>query len=198
MAAYLRTGRNRGVVRRVPEVPGVPDSGDTGLRAANGRLRELLAERGARIAEQDAEIAVLREQLAGLQSQVADLAARVKMNSQNSSKPPSSDGLAKPAPKSLRGKSGHGQFLSRDRACQALSELFGCGPSPGALASAARKTARLIAPALKAVTRRLIGTEVAHFDETGFRTAGKLAWVHSARRGNSCWSPCMPSGAKTR
>ena len=49
---------------------------------------------------------MLREQLAGLQSQVADLAAQVKTNSRNSSKPPSSDGLAKPSPKSLRGKSG--------------------------------------------------------------------------------------------
>ena len=29
----------------------------------------------------------------------------------------------------------HGQFLSRDRACQALSDLFGCTPSPGALAA---------------------------------------------------------------
>jgi transposase len=267
-------------VRRVPEMPGVPDSGDAaGLRAANTRLRELLAGR-------DTEIAVLREQLAGLQSQVADLAARVKMSSQNSSKPPSSDGLAKPAPKSLRGKSGrkpgrpkgqpgatmqladhpdkrvrhrparcrccgkslkgapetgmerrqvidippvrpvvtehqlltlqcgcgeetkaaapggvtapvqygprimgagvylwHGQFLSRDRACRALSELFGCAPSPGALAAAARKTAGLIAPALTAVTGHLIGADVVHFDETGFRTAGKLAWVHSASSG---------------
>ncbi len=35
----------------------------------------------------------------------------------------------------------HGQFLSRDRACQALGELFGCAPSPGAPASAARKAA---------------------------------------------------------
>jgi transposase len=269
----------------VPEVPGVPDDA-AGLRAANARLRELLAERDERIAGQDAEIAVLREALAGLQSQVADLAAQAKANSRNSSKPPSSDGLAKPALKSLRGRSGrkpgrpkgqpgatmqlsehpdatvryrpgkcgccgkslkrapvtgterrqvidippvkakvtehqlltlacgcghetkagapdgvtapvqygprimgtgiylwHGQFLSRDRACRALSEMFGCAPSPGALAAAARKTAGLLAPALKAITRYLAGADVAHFDETGFRTAGRLAWVHSASWG---------------
>jgi transposase len=267
-------------------MPDVPDGGYGGLRAANARLRELLAGRDERIAEQDAEIAVLREALAGLQSQVADLAAQVKTNSRNSSKPPSSDELARPAPKSLRGKSGrkpgrprgqpgvtmqlsehpdktvrhrparcgccgkslkgapetgmerrqvidippvrakntehqmltllcgygcetkaqapdcvsapvqygprimgtgiylwHGQFLSRDRACRALSELFGCPPSPGALASAARKTAGLIAPALKAIRDFLAGTEIVHFDETGFRAAGKLAWVHSASWG---------------
>jgi transposase len=260
-------------------MPGVPDRSDAGLRAANARLQELLAGR-------DAEIAVLREQLALLQSQVADLAAQVKTNSRNSSKPPSSDGPAKPSPKSLRGKSGrkpgrpkgqpgatmeltahpdrtvkhrpkrcsccgkslkkapvtaverrqvtdippvkavttehqlltlacgcgcetkaqapdgvtapvqygprimgtgiylwHGQFLSRDRACQALSDMFGCAPSPGALAAAAKKTAGCLAPALAAITRHLITCEVAHFDETGFRTAGKLAWVHSASQG---------------
>jgi hypothetical protein len=82
MDVYLMGGRSRGVVRRVPEVPGVPDDGDGGLRAANARLRELLAER-------DAQIATLLDQMAALQSQVADLAARVK--SRNSSKrPPSS------------------------------------------------------------------------------------------------------------
>ena len=263
----------------MPETPGVPDSGESGLRAANTRLRELLAER-------DAEIAALRELVTALQSQVADLAAQVKTNSRNSSKPPSSDGPAKPAPKSLRGKSGrkpgrpkgqpgatmeltehpdktvrhrpgrcsccgkslknarvtaverrqvidippvkavttghqmltvqcgcgcetkaqapdgvaapvqygprimgtgiylwHGQFLSRDRACRALSDMSGCAPSPGALATAARKTAGFLAPALQAITRHLIAAEVVHFDETGFRTAGKLAWVHSASAG---------------
>ena len=41
-----------------------------------------------------------------LEAEVIELRARLGMNSTNSSKPPSSDGLAKPAPKSLRQKSG--------------------------------------------------------------------------------------------
>ena len=77
----------------------------------------------------------------------------------------------------------HGQFLSRDRACRALADLFGCVPSPVALASMARKAAGVIAPALKAIISALVRAEVTHFDETGFRVAGKLAWVHSASSG---------------
>ena len=107
MFAYLPRVACCGVVRLVPEMPGVPDDA-AGLRAANARLRGLLAERDAEIVVLRDQVAGLLEQAAGLQSQVADLAARVSQNSQDSSKPPSSDGLGKPAPKSLRKKSGRG------------------------------------------------------------------------------------------
>ena len=90
----------------------------------------------------------------------------------------------------------HGQFLSRDRACRALAEMFGCAPSPGALAAAARRTAGLLTPALKAITEYLASAEVAHFDETGFRTAGSSPGF-TPRGASSCWSPCTPSGGKT-
>src|SRR3954449_5281090 len=56
-------------------------------------LAALVVALQARIVEQDAEIAELKRQLAA--------------SSRNSSKPASSDGLDKPAPKSLRGRSGH-------------------------------------------------------------------------------------------
>ena len=280
----------------MPDVPDTPPApGDAaaadelirGLRAANARLRDLLAERDTRIADLEARVAETEALVADLQAQLADLAAQVKQTSKNSSKPPSSDGLAKPEPKSLRKKTGrkpgrpkgqpgatmeltdhpdrvirhepgecsgcgaglgdaaetgmerrqvteipevkatvtehqmiektcpccghatraaapdgvnapvqygpraaalaaylwHGQFLSRDRACQALGDMFGCEPSPGAIAAMTKKIAVFISPAIKKIVQALIASEVAHFDETGFRAAGKLAWVHSASAG---------------
>lgn len=48
----------------------------------------------------------LTAQLATTQQLIKELQSSLSLNSKNSSKPPSTDGLSKPAPKSLRGKSG--------------------------------------------------------------------------------------------
>ena len=70
-------------------------------------------ESGQRIAELEGENASLRVQVAEqagliekLTTEITELRARLGMNSRNSSKPPSSDGYAKPAPKSRRRRSG--------------------------------------------------------------------------------------------
>jgi transposase len=59
------------------------------------------------VVEQAAVIEELRAEVVGLKAHVKDLERRLAQNSRNSSRPPSSDGLAKPpAPKSLRRPSG--------------------------------------------------------------------------------------------
>jgi transposase len=57
--------------------------------------------------ERDKKIAELEQEVAGLREQIRALERRLGLNSENSSKPPSSDGLRKkPAPQSLREASG--------------------------------------------------------------------------------------------
>ena len=231
-----------------------------------------------------AENAHLRAGLVQALAEIDELKARLGMTSKNSSKPPSSDGLAKPAPKSLRGTSKrgpgrpkgqrgftlslvddpdheqtyepvacrgcgagledaavvgmerrqvfdlpplcvevtehrlisracwcgvvtkaqapvgvrapvqygprlggigvylfHGQFLSKSRTCQALGDLFGAKVAASTLVSwVGRIAAQISAKVIPGIVDRIAGSAVAHFDETGFRVAGSLRWMHSA------------------
>jgi transposase len=77
----------------------------------------------------------------------------------------------------------HGQFLSRSRTGEAVGELFGVPVSPGAVTGMVTSVAATLGGCLEAIRRALAAAPVAHFDETGFRVVGKLAWVHSASSG---------------
>lgn len=231
-----------------------------------------------------AENVQLRAGLVQALAEIEELKARLGMTSKNSSKPPSAEGLAKPAPKSLRGKAKrgpgrpkgqmgftlspvdvpdheqthepvaccgcgagldgaavvgcerrqvfdlpplrlevtehrlisracscgvitkaaapagvnapvqygsrlggvgvylfHGQFLSKSRTCQALADLFGATIAASTLVSWVRRiAAQLTSKVIPGIVDRIAGSAVAHFDETGFRAAGSLHWMHSA------------------
>ena len=229
-----------------------------------------------------------RLELAQARERIAELEARLRQNPRNSSRPPSSEGLAKPAPKprSLRKKSGRkpggqeghrgttlaqvarpdreirhepgccgrcgaglagrpvtgverrqvfdlqpvrtevtehqlierecgcgqctmgaappgaeapvqygprvaavivylyaGQFLSKERTALALAELFGIPCSSGTVAAVTARAAGQLDGFMEQVRQALVASDVAGFDETGFRVEGRLAWVHCARTG---------------
>jgi transposase len=251
------------------------------LAAVVASLRRELAEAVAALAQTRVELAEARER-------IAELEARLKQSPRNSSRPPSSEGLAKPAPKprSLRKKSGRkpggqdghkgttlaqvarpdrevrhepgccgrcgaglagrpvtglerrqvfdlqpvraevtehqlverecgcghrtraaapagaeapvqygpriaavivylyaGQFLSKERTAQALAELFGIPCSSGTVAALTARAAGRLDGFVEQVRQDIMASDVAGFDETGFRVEGRLAWVHCARTG---------------
>ncbi|MCI1749380.1 MAG: IS66 family transposase [Acidipropionibacterium sp.] len=82
----------------------------TRRRPTYDELTELVASQAAQIttmkADHAAEVAALTTQITALNARIADLERQLQSSSRNSSKPPSSDGLAAPAPKSLRTRSG--------------------------------------------------------------------------------------------
>jgi hypothetical protein len=74
-----------------------------------------------------------------------------------------------------------GQFLSRKRTATALAELFGTPVSEGTVTAMTHRAADGLDNFLGHLTDRVTDAEVAGFDETGLRVAGKLHWVHCAR-----------------
>ncbi len=72
------------------------------------------------------------------------------------------------------------QHLPVGRAAQLLGDLLGAPIATGTVAGVVAEAADRVAPAVDTIRRLLAAAPVAHFDETGARVAGKLAWVHSA------------------
>jgi transposase len=76
-----------------------------------------------------------------------------------------------------------GQFLTKQRTALALGELFGIPCSSGTVAALTARAAGRLDGFLEHVRGQIAASEVAGFDETGFRVEGRLAWVHCARTG---------------
>jgi len=73
-----------------------------------------------------------------------------------------------------------GQFLSKKRTAQAISELFGIPLSDGTVAAMTSRAASDLTEFLTQVNARLKTAPVVHFDETGLRCEGRNHWLHSA------------------
>jgi transposase len=249
-------------------------------------LAALVASLRVELAESQAALARAAEELARAGERIAELEARLRQTPRNSSRPPSGEGLGKPAPRSLRkktgrkpgGQDGHegrtlaqvarpdrelrheaaccgrcgaglrdrpvtgverrqvfdlpeaavmvtehqlierecgcgqrtravapqgaegpvqygpriaavivylyaGQFLSKNRTAQALAELFGIPLSSGTVAALTARAAGQLGGFLEHAREQIAASGVAGFDETGFRVAGRLHWVHCARTG---------------
>jgi hypothetical protein len=85
-----------------------------------------------------------------------------------------------------------GQFLSKKRTAQALAELFGAPVSDATVATMTARAAAGLDGFLTEVGDRIAEADVAGFDETGLRVAGRLAWVHCARTGRYTLITCHP------
>jgi transposase len=72
------------------------------------------------------------------------------------------------------------QHLPVDRAAQALSDLFNVPIATGTVAGVMAQTAEAVKPAVTEIAAQVAAAQVANFDETGARVAGRGRWVHTA------------------
>jgi transposase len=72
------------------------------------------------------------------------------------------------------------QLIPEDRTAQALSDLFGAPLiCPASIVAWVRKKGEDLRPVYARIGERVAKVKVRHLDETGFRIAGKLQWLHT-------------------
>ena len=72
------------------------------------------------------------------------------------------------------------QLIPEDRTAQALSDLFGAPLiCPASVVAWVGKKAQELRQVYQAIGARVAEAKVRHLDETGFRIAGKLQWLHT-------------------
>jgi transposase len=72
------------------------------------------------------------------------------------------------------------QLIPEDRTAQALSDLFGAPLiCPASLVGWVAKKGQELRQVYQAIGARVAAAKVRHLDETGFRIAGKLQWLHT-------------------
>jgi transposase len=87
---------------------------------------------------------------------------------------------------------GVGQHLPVERAAELLGDGLGASVSAGWLAGLVAEGAAELGGFAERVRAQLARAEVAHFDETGARVAGRLHWVHSASTALLSWFVVHP------
>ena len=72
------------------------------------------------------------------------------------------------------------QLIPFDRLAQLFSDVFNLPLSPATIEKGVRRAARNVEAECEEVRQALINAAICHFDETGLRLQGRLAWRHSA------------------
>ncbi len=85
-----------------------------------------------------------------------------------------------------------GQYLPVERAGELLGEVLGAPMATGTLAAITAEGAAGLGGFAEQVRAQLARAEVAHFDESGARVAGRLHWVHSASDARLSWFVVHP------
>ena len=91
-----------------------------------------------------------------------------------------------------------GQFLSKKRTAQALAELFGLPLSAGTVAAVPARAAGRLDGFLERVRGNITASDVAGFDETGFRWRAGCTWCTAPGPPSTPCSWCTPGAAGRR